>query len=157
MSRTQPKKRRRPAAKKSRRDRGSRTWLITGVVAFVALVVAGALAGDESPPPGSVTERDPAVVAAGGELFQANCATCHGPDLTGTDTGPPFLNAIYAPNHHGDEAFLRAVQLGVQAHHWNFGSMAPVGGLDPDDVKKIVAFVRSEQEAAGILRDPSHP
>jgi hypothetical protein len=76
--------------------------------------------------------------------------------VSGTDTGPPFLNAIYAPNHHADEAFQRAVVGGVQPHHWNFGPMVPVDGLDRSDVALIIEFVRSQQETAGILRDPSH-
>ncbi len=155
MSGTQPN--RRPTARKPTKRRRSGVWLITGVATFVALVVAGAVSGGDGTSPGSVTERDPEVVAAGEELFQANCASCHGPDLEGTDTGPPFLNAIYAPNHHADEAFLRAVELGVQAHHWNFGPMPPVDGLERDDITKIVAFVRSQQEAAGVFRDPTHP
>jgi hypothetical protein len=64
------------------------------------------------------------------------------------------LVPTYAPNHHGDEAFQRAVVAGVQPHHWNFGPMVPVEGLSRDDVSKIVAYVRSVQEAEGILRDP---
>lgn len=107
--------------------------------------------------PSSVAPADPAIVAAGEELFLANCAACHGADLLGTGTGPPFLHAIYAPNHHGDEAFQRAVALGVQPHHWEFGPMAPVEGLTRDDVAKIVAFVRKQQQDAGIVRDPTHP
>jgi mono/diheme cytochrome c family protein len=147
---------RRAAAKKSKM-RSSTLWLVVGTAATAALIVAGVVAGGRNSTPDAATERDPGVVAAGEDLFQTNCATCHGPDLNGTATGPPFLNAIYAPNHHGDEAFQRAVQLGVQPHHWDFGPMAPVEGLDRDDVARIVAYVRSEQEAAGVYRDPSHP
>ena len=80
----------------------------------------------------------------------------HGVDLRGTGTGPPFLDVIYAPNHHGDESFQRAVAGGVQPHHWGFGPMAAVPGLTRDDVAQIIDFVRSEQEAAGIFTDPSH-
>lgn len=153
MSRNQ--RGRRAAAKKSKKSRSS-LWLAVGTAATAALIVAGVVAGGGSAPQPGI-ERDPAVLAAGEDLFQANCATCHGTDLNGTGTGPPFLNAIYAPNHHGDEAFQLAVQFGVQPHHWSFGQMAPVEGLDRGDVEKIVAYVRTEQEAAGIVRDPSHP
>jgi hypothetical protein len=34
--------------------------------------------------------------------------------------------------------------------------MAPVPGLTREDVALIIEYVRSEQEAAGILRDPMH-
>jgi mono/diheme cytochrome c family protein len=151
-----PQRKRTSNKKKSERRTGF-PWLPVIMIALVALVAVGVIAGGNSSDSGTVAERDPEIVAAGAELFQANCATCHGTDLNGTDTGPPFLNAIYAPNHHGDEAFQIAVQLGVQPHHWSFGPMAPIAGLDREDVAKIVAYVRSQQEAAGILRDPSHP
>ena len=135
---------------------GSNRWIwVTSSVALAA-VVAIALAVSSEPPDGTPTLRDPAAVAAGAELFAANCAVYHGTDMRGSDTGPPLLNVIYAPNHHADEAFQRAVAGGVQAHHWNFGTMAPIPGLNRDDVALIIEYARSEQEAAGIFRDPSH-
>ncbi len=88
--------------------------------------------------------------AAGQELFTANCAACHGPQGGGTDTGPPLVHEVYEPSHHSDAAFLRAVQQGVPPHHWNFGAMPAVPGLDVDDVADIVAHVRSLQREAGI-------
>jgi len=136
-----------------------RSWIpIAGVLgALVALIaIALSVAASQSDTSAAVA-RDPQTVAAGAELFAANCATCHGADLSGTDTGPPFLNVIYAPNHHADEAFQRAVVAGVVPHHWTFGPMAPIDGLSREDVALIVEYIRSEQEAAGILRDPSHP
>jgi mono/diheme cytochrome c family protein len=127
--------------------------LATGALILV-FAIAMSASGDRGGQ--ATTTRDPATVAAGADLFAANCAVCHGADLQGTATGPPFLNVIYAPNHHADEAFQHAVAFGVVPHHWNFGPMAPLAQLTRDDVVKIVAFVRTEQEAAGIFRDPSH-
>ena len=57
----------------------------------------------------------------------------------------------------GDEAFQLAVVRGVTPHHWSFGAMPPIAGLGREEVASIVAFVRSEQEAAGIFQDPSDP
>ena len=31
----------------------------------------------------------------GAELYAANCASCHGAELEGTDEGPPHLSVIY--------------------------------------------------------------
>lgn len=129
-------------------------WIVVGVVVAAVVVFVGLSAGE---PAATATERDPVLVAEGADLYQANCAECHGVDLMGTETGPPFLNLIYAPNHHGDESFQRAVVGGVVAHHWGFGNMEPVDGLSRDDVAAIIEFVRSEQEEAGVLRDPTHP
>ena len=141
-----------PASRSSRKW----VWLLVSVVAGAGIFAIALFPGAQSQSD-AVTVRDPVVVAQGAEIYAANCAVCHGVDLQGTDTGPPFLNVIYAPNHHADEAFQRAVLGGVGAHHWNYGTMAPVDGLDRGEVAMIVEYVRSKQEAVGITRDPSHP
>ena len=86
----------------------------------------------------------------GRELYGQACAVCHGQALEGTNAGPTFLDRIYAPWHHADIAFIFAVERGVRAHHWNFGNMAPVEGLDHEQVLAIIAFIREQQRAAGI-------
>lgn len=96
------------------------------------------------------TDRSAPTLSRGADLYQANCMVCHGADLRGTGVGPSFLSDVYNPNHHADAAFLLAVQTGVRAHHWNFGDMPPIGGLDADDVAAITAFVRSVQEEEGL-------
>jgi mono/diheme cytochrome c family protein len=89
-------------------------------------------------------------VAAGGQLFDANCAVCHGEAGTGTTAGPPLVHEIYEPGHHPDGSFVAAVRQGVQPHHWEFGAMPPVPGLDDDEVAAIIAYVRDLQREAGI-------
>ncbi|MDE0717722.1 MAG: c-type cytochrome [Rhodospirillaceae bacterium] len=92
-----------------------------------------------------------AAAQAGKRLFDANCISCHGPNAVGQEElGPPLVHIIYEPGHHGDESFQRAVALGVRAHHWRFGNMAPVDGLSRDDVALIVAYIRELQRANGI-------
>ncbi|MCL4747963.1 MAG: c-type cytochrome [Burkholderiaceae bacterium] len=86
----------------------------------------------------------------GKPLYEANCATCHGESLTGTDKGPAFLHRVYVPEHHGDAAFQLAVRNGSRQHHWKFGDMAPVPGLSADDVAHITAYVRARQRRAGV-------
>ncbi|MGH2399959.1 MAG: c-type cytochrome [bacterium] len=92
----------------------------------------------------------PAGLADGERLFNDNCARCHGTRATGSDTGPPLVHIVYEPNHHADIAFQRAVALGVPAHHWRFGNMPPVPGLDEAAVERITAYVRWLQRKAGI-------
>jgi mono/diheme cytochrome c family protein len=86
----------------------------------------------------------------GGELYAANCASCHGSDLRGTGRGPSQLSIVYEPNHHGDDSYRSAIAQGVRAHHWNFGDMPAIGGLEDDEVDAIIAFIRSEQEREGF-------
>ena len=114
----------------------------------------GTPGSDDSAETGSSASE---LVARGERLYDETCAVCHGSDLEGSETGPPFLSPIYAPNHHPDEAFYAAVAEGVQPHHWDFGAMPAQPSVSPDEVEAIVAFIRAEQEAAGITEDPSHP
>lgn len=117
-------------------------------VLVLALVVAAGC-GDA----GSVREvstQDPQLVEEGQVLYTQNCADCHGQDLRGTDQGPSFLSPIYEPGHHGDGAFLLAVQNGVRAHHWQFGDMPPVESITADEVEAIIAYVRETQRREGF-------
>lgn len=92
----------------------------------------------------------PAELQAGEAKFNAHCAACHGPQATGTQQGPPLVHKIYEPNHHGDAAFLRAAELGVRAHHWEFGNMPKIEAVSSADVEQIIRYVRWLQRQAGI-------
>jgi mono/diheme cytochrome c family protein len=95
-------------------------------------------------------KKAPSEFAMGEMLFNESCAGCHGKGAVGTDRGPTFLSKIYAPGHHGDAAFLLAPQRGVRAHHWKFGNMPKISGLETDDIKMIIPYIRWLQEEAGI-------
>lgn len=87
----------------------------------------------------------------GKRAFNAVCAACHGKNAAGKfGFGPPFVNRIYEPSHHGDRAFLYAARNGVQSHHWPFGNMPPQKRVTKSDVENIVAYVRALQRANGI-------
>lgn len=116
------------------------------LAAAVLAVLAGltACGGDEA----ATTAGD--VSAAGAEVFANHCAECHGEDLRGTDSGPPLLHEYYLPDHHPDEAFAAAILNGVVPHHWSFGPM-PSLALDETQVAAVIAHVRDEQRAAGMI------
>ena len=120
----------------------------------VPVLLASALligACSTSPPSNDAPLEDGSTLVAEGEvLYQASCAECHGTDLRGTDKGPSHLSIVYEPNHHGDAAFALAVINGVQQHHWPFGDMKPVPGLDEADMERIVAYVRENQRIHGF-------
>jgi hypothetical protein len=69
--------------------------------------------------------------------------------------GPPHLSQVYAPDHHSDASFRTAITRGSAAHHWQFGDMPPIPGLDDDEIDQIIAFVREQQELHGL--DPYPP
>ena len=89
---------------------------------------------------------------ASGEIaFAQSCAACHGANAAGTDRGPPLVHNLYRPGHHPDESVLRAVRMGVPAHHWRFGDMPPVPANVSDiDIALITQYMRELQRANGI-------
>ena len=141
--------------------------LLIVAAAIAALSVAAYLAIPETPAPSTASSALPpegaplvsivvsdqlsAQAQLGKTAYDAVCAACHGSNATGNmGFGPPLIHPIYETNHHGDMAFLMAVQKGVQAHHWPFGNMPPQAGVTNSDVTAIVAYVRELQRANGI-------
>ncbi len=91
--------------------------------------------------------RVPFKEAVGMNLFKKNCMQCHGEWARGSEQGPPLIHDFYKPSHHGDGAFYNAALNGVRAHHWRFGDMPPVEGIQERDISKIISFVRWLQQA----------
>jgi len=118
------------------------------IAAMLGLALAACSSADSDSTGIPVQNSD--LVAAGDMLYEANCAECHGSNLRGTDKGPSHLSIVYVPGHHGDQAFVVAARVGVRAHHWDFGNMAPVEGLSDDDLAAIIAFVRETQRIEGF-------
>lgn len=124
-----------------------RPW-VAALAAMASVIVTACSNTSVAPLPSS--QVGSADVDRGRVLFEARCAQCHGQEAQGTDQGPPFLHQYYRPGHHSDAAFYLAVRNGVVPHHWDFGPMPPIPGLEDDDIGDIVAYVRSLQQAAGI-------
>jgi mono/diheme cytochrome c family protein len=93
----------------------------------------------------------PAELAPGEQTYQARCMVCHGPHGVGTTQGPPLVHRYYVPSHHADEAFRLAVRLGVAPHHWRFGPMPPIEGLDDPAVTGVIGYIRWLQRRRGIV------
>lgn len=86
----------------------------------------------------------------GEEAFEEHCAHCHGDLAAGSASGPPLISPLYQPSRHGNLAFQRAVAMGVQSHHWQYGDMPPMGDLAQDDVAAVIRYVRELQRENGI-------
>jgi mono/diheme cytochrome c family protein len=122
-----------------------RRWA-AGAAAVLLVVLAGC--GDDGGELAADHEADP---ERGQALFESNCAACHGPMAEGTASGPPLVHEVYEPGHHSDEAFQVAVAQGTPQHHWDYGPMPAIGGLDRDDVADITAWIRERQREEGII------
>ncbi|GJL65197.1 MAG: hypothetical protein NPIRA05_01680 [Nitrospirales bacterium] len=105
----------------------------------------------ESPALTIKTDQMPDELAKGEEVFNNNCARCHGEQGSGTNQGPALVHKIYEPNHHADFAFQRAAAQGVRAHHWKFGNMPKIESVTPEDVTEIIRYIRWLQQQAGIF------
>ena len=146
-----------------RQARPAVALMIGSAVLALSLLAAGGCGGAADPEagnPGAGADRLPSTpfpdVAAAGrqgeELFNANCSACHGVGAAGTSLGPPLVHRVYHPGHHPDFSIRNAVAQGVPQHHWPFGDMAPVSGVEPQDVEKVVCYIRQQQRAGGIFK-----
>ena len=47
----------------------------------------------------------------GKNIFEANCAACHGLNAAGQNgVAPPLVHRIYEPSHHSDMSFILAAR-----------------------------------------------
>ena len=131
------------------RQRARSYW--AGIALLPLLSACGG--GDSSTSRPAATSADGGDTTAnddGAALYQSFCAECHGADLRGTAKGPSHLSIIYEPSHHSDDAFKAAAIRGAPEHHFNFGNMPPVDGITDDQIDRVIAFVRAEQERRGF-------
>ena len=108
----------------------------------------------DTPSPSGPVLSNSAVM--GKEVFDANCALCHGADVMGTGTGPPLIDRIYEPGHHSDASIRSAVRNGVPQHHWWFGDMAPVAGVSDAAIENLICYIRELQLANGIFEEGTY-
>jgi cytochrome c oxidase cbb3-type subunit 3 len=93
--------------------------------------------------------KDSAIVAEGKGLFNANCASCHAPDLGGKNSGPQYIGL---PLNDDEWAYGGGLPTGVYKTVHDGppnpdparGIMPPWGAvLGPEKVAKVVAYVMS--------------
>ena len=86
--------------------------------------------------------RDPKAVAAGGKLWIASCAGCHGPDGSGGARGPNLVRrTLWHPL--SDEAVFNAIRNGLP------GTVMPETKLSDEDTWNLVAWVKAQTDPAG--------
>jgi cytochrome c oxidase cbb3-type subunit 3 len=99
------------------------------------------------------TLADPAVIARGKSLFDANCRLCHGADLRGGDMGGVNLlrSNLVLTDQHG-ELILPVVHNGRQ--NPGVPPMPPFPQIPDDDVKAIAEYIHS---VAFTMRGQGNP
>ncbi len=92
------------------------------------------------------TYHNNAAVAAGKDLYTKNCATCHGLDGEGSDA--PALNSRQFLNTTDDGTIFSVVSSGVPNTEMPAWNQSHGGPLTDEDIKNVVAFIRSWQPTA---------
>jgi mono/diheme cytochrome c family protein len=123
------------------------TSILTGLVVALTVVLSACGSDDPVAAPPVVPL---AAEADGATIYQARCASCHGEDLRGTNKGPSQLSIVYEPNHHGDDSYRSAIRNGAPQHHWGFGNMPAVEDITDDQIKQVIAYIRTQQQELGF-------
>ncbi|HEY3289244.1 MAG TPA: c-type cytochrome, partial [Anaerolineae bacterium] len=89
-------------------------------------------------------------VVAGKELFAKNCNTCHGDNGEGTDDGPSLNNKQFLGTID-DGTIFSIVSSGVPNTRMPSWNQSHGGPFTDEDVRNVVAFVRSWQPTAPEL------
>lgn len=132
-----------------------RSQLVTVVCAL--MVIGAGLTGCGTGGGDSDTAADATRASSGGkgaQVYARSCAQCHGADLRGTTRGPSQFSEVYEPGHHPDASYRSAIVNGVAAHHWAFGDMPPVEGLDGTEIDAVIAYIRGRQTDHGFEAYP---
>lgn len=153
-------------------DRGSRRHFrsrpVVLSVTTAVLIGIGALtviAWVDTPPASDVVAIEPGdILAAGQEVFAANCAFCHGefgeggPDPVRTeDVIAPISTAQYLGTH-GDATIRSIISQGQPSLGMAPFALAYGGPLRESEVDAVLAFVRSWEENPPVeLPDPVTP
>lgn len=142
-------------------DQGGRIWKITySGRADVGLAPAATPAGevasaaaaaplDETLLPvhaGSTREE----VLRGGKIFRgeigdATCGGCHGPDGKGSPIGPDLTSGHWLWSDGGLQGITQTIANGVPQPKEHGGAMPPMGGVElkPEDLRAVASFVWS--------------
>jgi cytochrome c oxidase cbb3-type subunit 3 len=95
-----------------------------------------------------VAELTPETVAAGQEIFKANCVACHGEDMHGK-IGPNLTDEIWL--HGGTQEEIQStITTGVPAK--GMITWGPI--LGPDKIKLVAAFVYASGPKLGVHLAP---
>lgn len=128
------------------------------IAAFVAAMAGFILAGcgDRS----SIDPGNPAQVAAGKRVYDAQCASCHGANLEGQTNwrerrgdgklpAPPH-DASGHTWHHADEDLFGLVKHGMAPYAgpgYESDMPAYAGRLSDDEIRAVLAFIKSRWPA----------
>lgn len=126
------------------------------IVAFLGILVLTSC-GNDGPNDGDERPADQETIMLGERVYQANCATCHGPEgegepnwqsprEDGTYPAPPHDSSGHTW-HHPDAVLLDIIRRGGQAVYGRegFRSGMPAWGdqLSDDEIRAVLAYIKT--------------
>ncbi len=120
--------------------------LIAGSAAYqgrqLHLYAASGQAPAVAPTANAEPAHTPGLAAAGGSLFQQNCAFCHGRDAGGGETGPDLTRSkLVAADVGGDK-------IGDVVMHGRAEKGMPAFPFSSEQIAGLAAFIHGEREKA---------
>lgn len=102
-------------------------------------------------------DKDPAIVARGANVYEANCASCHGADLEGQANwrspgedgrlpAPPHDETGHTWHHDGDTLFqLTKYGVGALINDPDYASNMPSydGVLSDEEIIAVLSYIKS--------------
>jgi len=141
---------------------GTNTLLAQDAAEAAAEEPAAAAAPDNGIP------TDPAIITKGGELFEANCVTCH--NVHEVVVGPALANIYERRDLEWIYAFVKNSQAVIQSgdeyavnlyNQYNKTLMTAFPTLSNDDILSIVSWVQAETikgpASQAVVADPENP
>lgn len=127
-------------------------WLIAGAVALLVLIAAfpAYLAVESTRRDDALQRRRSALLQTGGELWQANCGSCHG--TAGQGPGAPALNAKEFLSGTVDRRIHHIISAGIPGSAMAAWSVEFGGSLTDDEIVALVTYIRNWEDTA-----PSNP
>jgi cytochrome c oxidase cbb3-type subunit III len=117
-------------------------WIGLGVTGAQVANIGGQAPSADGEKTSEHRTYSPGAIKSGGELFQQNCAFCHGRDAQGGETGPDLTRSkLVAQDVSGDKISMvvRQGRPDKGTPHFDFAT---------DQVDELVAFIHNQQTHA---------
>lgn len=112
--------------------------MVSKAVASLAAIFLLSCVSIAQAQPSNPLASDPRAARAGGVIFRAQCATCHGADAKGISSiDAPDLTLIWAQEGSSDGSVFANIQNGIA------GSIMPPHGFPDAEIWMLVSYLRS--------------